>query len=108
MSPESKKPNISFEEVISKSKEIVLQAGHHKPVLILDDIQSPITIEIWIQNIPPTHGEALDLFRFLVKQEQKVEPFKNCGKYLWYLRPGTLYLKTMMRNTSKFPKLPTE
>ena len=66
MSVEHNEPNhISFEEVISKSKEILLQTGHHKPILILDDIQRLITVEIGIQNIPPTHGEALDLFRFL-------------------------------------------
>lgn len=66
MSVEHNEPNhISFEEVISKSKETLLQTGHHKPILILDDIQRLITVEIGIQNIPPTHGEALDLFRFL-------------------------------------------
>src|SRR5215211_5354885 len=61
--PELGPNHITFEEVVSNAKEIMLQDGQHLPTLIVEGSKSLIAGQI--PDMPPTHGERLDLMRFL-------------------------------------------
>ena len=63
MSPERGQYRSSFEEVTQKAKEITFQDGQHVPVLIVEGSKSLIVSQI--QAMPDTHGERLELMRFL-------------------------------------------
>lgn len=69
MSPERKKPNISFEEVISQAKETILRAGNHQPALIAVGDKKLVYGEI--PDIPPTYGARVHLLRFLGQASAK-------------------------------------
>ncbi len=63
MSPERKEYQISFEEVISNAKEIMLREGEHVPVLIVEGGKNLVVGRI--PDMPATHGERVELMRFL-------------------------------------------
>ena len=56
------KYRISFEDVASKAKEVVLHDGKHVPILIVEGSKSLIVSQI--QDMPETHGEKMELMRF--------------------------------------------
>lgn len=63
MSPERGQYKTSFEDITEKAKEITLQDGEHVPVLIVEGSKSLIVSQI--QAMPDTHGERLELMRFI-------------------------------------------
>jgi len=63
MSPERKQEHLTLEEIISNAKEIMLRDGNHVPVLIVEAGNSLLAGQI--TNLPETHGERLELMRFL-------------------------------------------
>jgi hypothetical protein len=63
MSPERKEYRIRFEEVTQKAREIVRQDGSHVPVLIVEGSKNLIVGQL--RDMPDTHGERLELMRFL-------------------------------------------
>ncbi|HCR70138.1 MAG TPA: hypothetical protein DIW23_01740 [Anaerolineae bacterium] len=69
MSPERQKPNISFEEVVSQAKETILRMGNHVPALIVEGDKKLVYGEIL--DLPPTHGERMNLLRFLGQTSAK-------------------------------------
>jgi hypothetical protein len=63
MSPERGRYQISFEEVISNAKEIMFRDGNHVPILIVESGKTVLAGQIL--EMPETHGERLQLMRFL-------------------------------------------
>ena len=63
MSPERDQYRISFEEIISNAKEIMLRDGKHVPVLIMEASKNLVVGQI--PDMPATHGERVELMRFL-------------------------------------------
>jgi hypothetical protein len=63
MSPERDQAHITFEEVISNAKEILFRDAHLVPVLIVEGSKSLLTGQI--PDLPPTHGERVELMRLL-------------------------------------------
>lgn len=63
MSPERGRGQIDFEEIVSIAKELMLRDGHHVPILIVEDNRKLIAGQI--QDMPATHGERVELMRFL-------------------------------------------
>jgi len=63
MSPEKEQNYITFEEIISNAKEIMLRDGKHVPTLIVEGGRNLVAGQI--PDLPPTHGERVDLMRFL-------------------------------------------
>ena len=63
MSPERNQYYITIEEIISNAKEVMLREGKHIPVLIVEGGKNLIAGQI--PNMPPTHGERVELMRFL-------------------------------------------
>src|SRR5215207_7000953 len=63
MSPERKQEHITLDEIISNAKEIMLRDGNHVPVLIVEAGNSLLAGQI--TNLPETHGERMELMRFL-------------------------------------------
>src|SRR5918996_2946281 len=63
MSPERNQYHITIEEIISNAKEVMLREGKHIPVLIVEGGKNLIAGQI--PNMPPTHGERVELMRFL-------------------------------------------
>jgi hypothetical protein len=63
MSPERNQYQISLEEIISNAKEIMLRDGSHVPILIVEAGKSLVTGQI--PDMPETHGERMELMRFL-------------------------------------------
>src|SRR5688500_15983202 len=61
--PRPEPDRITFEEVISNAKEIMLQSGKHVPVLIIEGSKSLVAGQI--PDMPETHGERLELMHFL-------------------------------------------
>jgi hypothetical protein len=61
---EQREPDhISFEEVLSNAKEVMLREGQHLPVVIMD---TPDTVLVsHIPDMPLTHGERVELMQFL-------------------------------------------
>ena len=63
MSPEREQDHITIEEIISNAKEIMLRDGSHIPTLIVEGSKSLVGGQI--PDLPPTHGERVELMRFL-------------------------------------------
>ena len=63
MSPERSQYQVSFEEIISNAKEIMLRDGKHVPVLIMEASKNLVVGQI--PDMPATHGERVELMRFL-------------------------------------------
>jgi hypothetical protein len=63
MSPEREHDHISFEEVISNAVEIMLRNGEHVPTLIMEAGNNLVIGQI--PDMPATHGERMELMRFL-------------------------------------------
>ena len=63
MLPERDQRHITLEEIISNAKEIMLREGKHVPVLIVEGGSSLIAGQI--PDMPPTHGERMELMHFL-------------------------------------------
>ena len=63
MSPERNQNPITFEEIISYAKEIMLRDGKHVPVLIIEADNKLVAGQI--PDMPATHGERVELLRFL-------------------------------------------
>jgi hypothetical protein len=63
MSPESNQNPITLEEIISNAKEIMLRDGNHVPVLIMEADNKLVAGQI--PDMPPTHGERVELMHFL-------------------------------------------
>ncbi len=63
MSPERGQDRISFEEIISNAKEIMLRDGYHVPVVIMEIDKKLMGAQI--PDMPATHGERLQLMHFL-------------------------------------------
>ena len=63
MLPERDQHHITLEEIISNAKEIMLREGKHVPVLIVEGGKSLLAGQI--PDMPPTHGERVELMRFL-------------------------------------------
>ena len=59
--PEPK--HISFEEVVSHAKDVMLQEGRHVPVVIMEAANNILVSHI--PDMPSTHGERVDLMQFL-------------------------------------------
>jgi hypothetical protein len=55
--------HISFEEVVSNATEIMLRDGEHVPVVIMEARNNIVVGQI--PEMPATHGERVDLMRFL-------------------------------------------
>jgi hypothetical protein len=63
MSPERDQNPITLEEIISNAKEIMLRDGTHVPVLIMEADNKLAAGQI--PYLPQTHGERVELMRFL-------------------------------------------
>ena len=63
MSPERGSYEISFEEILSNAKEKMLLDGKVEPILIVESSQSLVIVPL--QDMPETHGERIELMRFL-------------------------------------------
>src|SRR5215217_1934180 len=63
MSPERDQNRISIQEIISNAKEIMFRDGNHVPILIAEGGKSLIAGQI--PDLPETHGERMELLRFL-------------------------------------------
>ena len=63
MSPEREQDHITIEEIISNAKEIMLRDGQHMPTLIVEGSKSLVGGQI--PDLPATHGERVELMRFL-------------------------------------------
>src|SRR6266487_2586094 len=63
MSPEQEQEHITLEEIISNAKEIMLRDGQHLPTLIVEASKNLMIGRI--PDMPPTHGERVELMRFL-------------------------------------------
>lgn len=63
MSPERGQDRISFEEIISNAKEIMIRDGKHVPILIMEASKNSVVGRI--PDMPETHGERRELMRFL-------------------------------------------
>ena len=63
MSPERDQNPVTIEEIISNAKEIMLRDGKHVPVLIMEADNKLAAGQI--PDMPPTHGERVELMRFL-------------------------------------------
>src|SRR6476660_572319 len=63
MSPERGQDHITIEEIISNAKEIMLRDGQHIPTLIVEGSKSLVGGQI--PDLPATHGERVELMRFL-------------------------------------------
>src|SRR5688572_28180073 len=63
MSPERPWNQITIEEIISNAKEIMLRDGKHVPVLIMEADNKLVAGQI--PDMPATHGERVELLRFL-------------------------------------------
>ncbi|SRR6266540_3853299 len=63
MSPERDQNRVTLEEIISNAKEIMVRDGNHLPTLILEASKSLVVGKI--PDLPPTHGERVELMRFL-------------------------------------------
>jgi len=63
MSPERNQYRISFDEIVANAKEITLKDGHHVPILIVEGSKDLLTSQI--SEMPETHGERMQLMRFL-------------------------------------------
>ena len=63
MSPERAQNPITLEEIISNAKEIMLRDGKHVPVLIIEADNKLVAGQI--PDMPATHGERVELLRFL-------------------------------------------
>jgi len=63
MSPERNQNPITLEEIVSNAKEIMLRDGNHVPVLIMEADNKVVAGQI--RDMPPTHGERVELMRFL-------------------------------------------
>src|SRR5688572_18553196 len=63
MSPERKQNPVTIEEIISNAKEIMLRDGKHVPVVIIEADTKLLAGQI--PDMPPTHGERVELMRFL-------------------------------------------
>ena len=63
MSPEQEREPITIEEIISNAKEIMLRDGKHVPVLIMEADNKLVAGQI--SSLPATHGERVELMRFL-------------------------------------------
>ena len=63
MSPERRENRISLEEIVSNAKEIALRDGNHVPVLVVEGSKNLVVGQI--PDLPGTHGERVELMRFL-------------------------------------------
>ena len=63
MSPARPHNPITLEEIVSNAKEIMMQDGKHVPVVILEADNKVMAGQI--PDMPPTHGERVELMRFL-------------------------------------------
>jgi hypothetical protein len=63
MSPERPKNSITLEEIVSNAKKIMMRDGKHVPVLIMEADNKVVAGQI--HDMPPTHGERVELMRFL-------------------------------------------
>src|SRR5687768_7435798 len=63
MSPEREQNSVTIEEIISNAKEIMLRDGKHVPVLIVEADRKVAAGQI--PDMPPTHGERVELMLFL-------------------------------------------
>jgi hypothetical protein len=63
MSPEHEQDHITIEEIISNAKEIMSRDGHHVPLLIMEADNNVVAGQI--PDMPATHGERVQLMRFL-------------------------------------------
>ena len=63
MSPEQEQNPITLEEIISNAKEIMLRDGNHVPVLIMEADNKFVVGQI--PDMPPTHGERVELMSSL-------------------------------------------
>lgn len=63
MSAERGGNQITFEEVISNAKEIMRRNGNHVPTLVIEGSYKLVVSQI--QDMPATHGERVELLRFL-------------------------------------------
>ncbi len=62
-SPEREHDHITLEEIISNAKEIMLRDGKHVPILIMEASKNLVVGQI--PDMPVTHGERVELMRFL-------------------------------------------
>jgi len=69
MSPERAQHQINWEEIIFLAQETILRCGRHVPTLIVEGSQKMARGQI--QDLPETHGERLELMRFLGQSAAK-------------------------------------
>jgi hypothetical protein len=75
MSPERPQKPITLEEIISNAKEIMMRDGKHVPVLIMEADNKVVAGQI--PDMPPTHGERVELMRFLGQAAAKSGKVNN-------------------------------
>ena len=66
MTPERERPepdHISFEEVVSNAKEVMLREGQHLPLVVLETNSKVLVSHI--PDMPLTYGERVELMQFL-------------------------------------------
>src|SRR5919201_1090347 len=63
MSSERPQNPITIEEIVSNAKEIMIRNGKHVPLLIMEADNKVAAGQI--PDISPTHGERVELMRFL-------------------------------------------
>ena len=63
MSPEREGNRANFEEIVANAKELVLESGHHLPVVIIEGSKNLIVSSF--QDLPSTHGERMRMMRFV-------------------------------------------
>lgn len=78
MSAEKKSGSLTFEEVISNAKEIMLRDGVHNPALIVEGNNSLIAGQV--NDMPYTHGERVQLMRYLGQATAKSGRIKQLNQ----------------------------
>jgi len=69
MTPERNQNPVTFEEIVSNAKEIMIKAGHHVPIVIVEASNNLIAGQI--RDLPATHGERARLMQFLGRATAK-------------------------------------
>ncbi len=63
MSPEREQHQIDLDDIVSTAKEVMLKLGRHVPTLTIETSKKILVGQI--PDMPATHGERVELMRFL-------------------------------------------
>ncbi len=63
MSPEREQHQVDLEDIVSTAKEVMFKLGKHVPTLTIETSKKVLVGQI--PDMPATHGERMELMRFL-------------------------------------------